>query len=165
MLPDLDYSNPFGSVRYMFRIFGCVLSLAASVIQITYYLKSEFTSRFLYDIFSICIVAKFVIFALLSVFVLLKNTLLRKNDIITLDESIDLGTKEQKPITIKETILFYASLPLALPFGLYRLYSPKDFRVLIPVSYIIDLFVQTIPCLWIITSTNSALDLDYLDNL
>ena len=52
-------------------------------------------------------------------------------------------------------VAFYVSLPLILWFGIYRMYSVKDFMNFLVFNYCIELFFQSLP-LTLITLTNNA---------
>ena len=52
-------------------------------------------------------------------------------------------------------VAFYASLPLIIWFGVYRVYPVKDFMNFLVLNYCIELFFQSLP-LTLITLTNNA---------
>jgi hypothetical protein len=52
-------------------------------------------------------------------------------------------------------ILIYCTLPFIQWFGFYRMYKVKDFKPLLISNYLVEVWVQSLPCILISAATNA----------
>lgn len=151
------------------KIIGSVISLAALIGQILYLRKSEFASKMLFISFEAVIVLRLLMHLLVGAFLAIRNLCKHQVEIPTIDNRVSYEEMEflyakRKKICCQGCML-YLFLPLMMYTGFYRVYKVRDFSRILIVSYTIELFFSLVPLVFIQSSTNINLNVEYLSPL
>lgn len=142
MIDDEEGMTIIEKIRWLFRHLGGVLSFMTLVGQILYYQKEEFGSYSLYNSYLAFLLIRPILIILIGFFYIFKNLIRYRVD-------KDGAYHDRRKDMCVKGLIIYLSKPLMMYFGLYRIFAPKDFSVILFISYFLEFGLQCIPLVFI----------------